>query len=657
MEEGQLLQHFITEAEDLTEALHADLTRLAEQQTRGRVHPDLLNKIFRAAHSMKGMAGLAGFPSIQNAAHRFEDLLDDLRMGRFHPAEGAITTFGQIADCFSRMIDAVRRGQATAHDADTICSLVDHLRHTPKTEREERIEAPVDLDDHVRRTFTEYEEHRLSENLKECRPIYDVRVAFDLMSFDAEFRSLSDKLSASGEVISTLPGTNPDNPMQIAFRIIYAADDGLDTVRSLVAGFGGETNEISHYPKPQTAPADDEEQASSPRDALAARVRVPIQALDDMATLAEGLGLKATELGTTCLFLARQLGLSARERFDLKQQTRAIQRGFRELEELLVEMRLVPLTQTFARARRLALKVAAELGKDVEFIAEGEDTRLDKTIVDRLSDPLGHLLHNAVDHGIEDPEDRVSAGKTETGRITLRAESRGNRVAVSISDDGAGIDVDAVRRAARTRDIDPGARVLDAIFQPGVSTAEVVSSISGRGVGLDAAAAVITELGGEIAVESVVGKGTTFILTLPTTVVVTSVFFVESDGLAYAIDVNQIAELGLIPPTSIEATPEGRRAAWRDASLPLYQLSGLLRTHSKMVEPDLGRLQCLIVGAGDRRAAVSVDRFLGEREVVVKSCGAHGARLRFVNGAVDIEGGRVALLLDLPSLIAEVRAG
>jgi two-component system chemotaxis sensor kinase CheA len=651
VDEGQLLRQFVAESEEIVEALARDLDALAAQHAGGRPSPELLNRVFRSAHSLKGMAGMAGVGSVGRAAHRFEDLLDDLRMGRVRADGALIAGCARIAEELAEMVAAVARGRAPEAEADRVDAAVDAIRAATAAETEIAVEDLVDLDDRVRATLTEYEEHRLRDNLRERRPVYEVRVSFDFASFDTGFRALSDALAAAGEVVSTLPGA-ADDPLRIAFRVVYASDAPVEEIRRVLAPSGGELALISRYPEPAAEPARAAETAAP--DGASSSVRVDIEALDGLSVLAEALALRAAEIAATCDSMAERLGLGARERFELRQQTRAIERGFAELEERLVDARLVPLAPTFARARRRVLKVAADLGREVECVLEGDEVRLDKAIVDRIADPLAHLLHNAVDHGVEPPETREAGGKPARGRVVLRAEPRGNRVAVSVSDDGPGVDVEALSLAAAELGVE--SEGLGALFHPGLSTAGRVSAVSGRGVGLDAVAVAVAALGGEVDVENAPGSGATFTMTLPTTLVMASTFLVESGGATYAVDVNQLSEIGLVEPAGVTLTKDGAAAPWRGRTIPFFRLSALVRASAEAWEPP-GRLPCLIARVGDRLAAISVDRFVGEREAVVKSLGRHASRIRGVGGAVDLEGGRVALLLDLPTLVGERRRG
>lgn len=647
MDERQLLKHFNAEAEELVETLLADVDLLGRAIENGRPNPALVNGIFRTAHTLKGLAGMANVPSVHRAAHAFEDVLEEVRMGRLRLDRSLVDGIGRVADELGALVRAVASGVSADRAADRVIGELAGFRGASAPELEDAANDLVAIDPKVLATLTEYEEHRLRENIRERRPLYELRVAFDLVSFDQGFRSLNERLAAESEIIGTLPGVSADDPMKIAFRIVFASDATVEALAGLVVEPGGELELLSRYPADEAAPIDTAVPMAS------SSIRVDMGVFDELARLADDLATQVAGLGATCASMARHLSLSPREQFELRQQQRSIERAFGQWQERLVDARLVPLGPTLVRARRLVDKLAAQLGRSVEFDSQGEDVRLDKTIVDRLAEPLAHLLGNAVDHGIEPALERTAAGKAPAGSIRIAAESSGNRIALTVADDGRGIDGEAVRLAAEARGVVTTAagsrRPLDMIFSPGVSTAAGVSGISGRGVGLDAVAAVVAELGGEIRVETELGKGTIFTLELPTTLVVLSAFLVEAGGWTYAVDVNQLVELGLVETESHDGR---RRVRWRDGELDYHELVDLVRAGGDPWRRE-GRVPCLIARNGSSQAVIAVDRFLGERDVIVKSLGRYAPALRGVSGAIDLEDDRIALLIDLPSLIGE----
>jgi two-component system chemotaxis sensor kinase CheA len=419
---------------------------------------------------------------------------------------------------------------------------------------------------------------------------------------------------------------------------------------------------------------------------LSASVRVEMSQIDELSGLAHELSIEMERLATMANRFLTAAGFGAREQFDLRFSARRIEREFLELEERLVELRMISLAQTFTRAARLAGRLARELGKSVTVEVAGRDTQLDKMIVDRISDSIYHVLRNAIDHGLELPEARRLAGKSARGKIKIEAGLEGTRAIIAITDDGQGIDRAEVRRRA----IEAGLigadekltdeETLRLLLRAGFSTADYVSAVSGRGVGLDAVERTMHELGGELRISSEQGKWARFELAVPTTLVMISAFIVRASDWRYAINVGQIVELLYVKRDDILG-PDGRRSIeWRGSTIPLVELKYLLglggaRVFQQPVRStgaltgkmasgpyqaaglagnssgNLYRVPVFITRAAERNVAVAVERFDEQREIIVKSLGSLARKFKGVIGAVDLEGGDVALVLDLPSLL------
>jgi two-component system chemotaxis sensor kinase CheA len=316
---------------------------------------------------------------------------------------------------------------------------------------------------------------------------------------------------------------------------------------------------------------------------------------------------------------------------------------------------MVSLAQTFTRAAHLAGKLARELGKAVSVELSGRSTLLDKMIVDAVADPIHHILRNAIDHGVEPANLRRLSGKPARAKVQLEARIEGTNAIISISDDGRGIDLNEVyRRAGEIGAISPDQtlgeqEMLRLIFRPGFSTAGAVSAVSGRGVGLDAVERKMHELGGRIKVFSEKGKGTRFELSVPTTLQMISAFIVRSGDCRYALNVGQIVELSYLEPHQVNGS---RKIQWQDSLIPLAPLAELLGIEAGGHPKGNGqRVPAFIGSVSEKRIAVTVEKFEGQREIIVKSLGALGRRFAGVAGAVDLEGGDVALVLDLAGLV------
>jgi two-component system chemotaxis sensor kinase CheA len=542
--------------------------------------------------------------------------------------------------------------------------------------------------------LTDYERHRISENLIAGRSFFSIAVQFEVSRLETQYRTLSSKLADRGELITTLPEKSAADST-VGFKLVFATQLRDAEVKALAEPFGARVSRLDRSPwrragnalkvvgrkKPEeeaieslsTLPPEFAQEALQP---LTPSVRVELSQIDELSSLAHELSIQMEKLtGMADRFLVAS-GLGARERFDLRFSARRVEHDFLELEERLVELRMIPVAQTFTRAARLAGRLARQLGKSVSVELSGRETQLDKVIVDRLADSIYHVLRNAIDHGIELPEERRRANKSARGRITIEASLEGTRAKVAISDDGRGINPAAVRdRASKAGLIAAGEELTDdetmrLILRPGFSTADRVSAVSGRGVGLDAVERTIRELGGEILITSEKGKGTRFEFLLPTTLVMLSAFVVRAGDWRYAINVGQIIELLYVSPDKILGRDGKRSIAWRDSTIPLVELKYLLGLGGARVFHQAGgatgenlsngqrsqasangAVPVFITRAAERTVGVAVESFEEQREIIVKSLGSIGKRIKGVIGAVDLEGGDVALVLDLPSLL------
>ena len=533
----QLLREFLGEAEELIEILIGDLQALRARRGDGRARRELVARIFRHVHTLKGSSASVELEAVTDIAHEFESLLDGVRLGRVEVDEAVLDTFESTVSALSQMLRAASNEEQPA--APT--ALIQRLRRLAYLagSRAGNANASSDALAHVlaalpaeiARALSEYEEHRLREALREGARAFIVEVNFDLMTFDERFRDLSDALSIGGEIISTLPGMESAAPDQINFRIVYATDLGAEELRARLAVFGAiKLTELAAVTTDEGDEGQAVEDESAAEEALSFEpttikplttlVRVELSQLDEIITAAQELHTETM----SALELVRSNAETTDEvRAELEARSARLRRRFELLEEKLAGMRMIPLAQTFARAMRAGTMTARTLSKEIDFEIAGGDVRLDKSLSDAMADPLLHLLRNAVAHGIEAADERAAAGKSVRGRIKLEAFAEGNRVRLCITDDGRGIAPQLVAQAARERGlIDEQSEVseeqaLRLIFAPGLSTAVMVSNVSGRGVGLDVVERAVEEVGGEIHVESEVGAGTTFELRLPTT--------------------------------------------------------------------------------------------------------------------------------------------
>ncbi|HEX8255479.1 MAG TPA: Hpt domain-containing protein, partial [Thermoanaerobaculia bacterium] len=498
-EDDRAREEFTSEAEELLDTLSRDLVELESQGAS--VRPELVNKIFREVHSLKGLAGMLGFGDISELSHSLEDMLDRLRMGKIEVSKELIDLLYDSVDSLNRLVISI--------NDPSLAGLVDmtHLTsriHQIITRQPARVAedpfAELTLDEQTKKSLTEYEEHRLLENVRTGKHILSLEMTFDFSDFDERLRAITSSLSEAGEVISTLPAIPSGNINGIAFRLLYGSTLDLAAVQMLapIASVTSLRKTAAAPAAPVAATAAPALEAIAPEEELSLRslsqtVRVDISKLDHVMNIVGELIIEKTQLETLTRAVAQGSGpqqarLTSHE---LGKISRNLDRKLNELQKSVIEIRMVPVGQIYAKLSRTVRKTARELNKEIELVLRGEDTELDKMMVDELTDPLMHIIRNALDHGIEPAEERRAAGKNPVGRVTLNAYQQGNSVVLDVTDDGRGIDPERIRKVAVKRGLIGEKEVVDQqrahelMFTAGFSTAVEVSEISGRGVGLD----------------------------------------------------------------------------------------------------------------------------------------------------------------------------
>ena len=620
-DEDRARDDFTGEAEELLDTLSRDLAEFEAQGTN--VRPELINKIFRDVHSLKGLAGMLGLTEISELAHTLEDMLDRLRMGR-------VAISKQLSDLLYDSVDALNRlVVGGAVDMGALTQRIHAIVAGGPQQQATDVLREIMLDEQTRKSLTEYEEHRLTENVRSGKQIFSIEVRFDFSDFDQKLRALTSKLSESGEVLSTLPSVDPSGA-GIGFRLLYGstldekaveriADDAK--VKSLS---GAAASQAADGLRARRSTISEEE--TSLRSA-SATVRVDIAKLDSLMNI---IG----ELHT----LTRKL-----------EKNRDVTRKLNELQKLAIDLRMVPVGQIYSKVSRSVRKLARELNKDIELVLRGEDTELDKMLVEEISDPLMHIIRNAIDHGIESPTERLAAGKDAKGRVTLTAYQQGNSVVIDVSDDGRGIDPQALRNAAAKRGLPVTEDPYELLFTAGFSTAAEVSEISGRGVGLDVVKKNIQDLKGSIDVLSEVGRGTTFRIILPITLAIIQALIVRAAGQQFAIPLTSVDETLRIHAGEIQTVEAREVLALRDLTLPLMRLADAF-----MLDTDGDgdrRLFVVVTRSGDKLAGVVVDAIVRQQEIVIKSIGERLARTPGIAGATEIGEGEIVLVIDVASLM------
>ncbi len=677
------LADFLSEAQETIDALGKGLMRL--EADGGEPGPDHVNAVFRAAHSLKGLSSMFGVERMARVAHALEDLLDDVRMGRRWLDRAVVDLLLEAPEVFSRIIAEEAEGRPP-HTADAAARLTDRLRAVaPAASTAPTAGDPLDaveLGPEVRGVLTGYEEHRLRANVQKGMGLFRVKVSFALESFDRDLAAVCARLRTMGEVISTLPSADTNEPTALAFEILFASPEPAEAV---AAGAGpasaveavacpdqtagpistsGALAAALSRPKPSpalSAALDPQGDDHVSLRSVSQAVRVDIKKLDRLMTVVGELVLVKSSLFAVAERLKTEGGDPVLT-VEMQRANRALERRLEELQSGILEVRMVPLEQIFDKLVRMVRKMSREVGKEIELDVSGGEVGLDKLIVEDLSDPLMHLVRNAVDHAIEPPEIRERLGKPRAGRVSLRAVQRGNQVQIFVEDDGGGVDEERIREVAverglaTQREVRELARreVMNLIFVPGFSTAKRVTALSGRGVGMDVVKNNIANLSGIIELWTERGRGTRFEITLPMTLAIVRALVVSAAGRTYAVPLNGVLEILETRGSDVRTVSTHEVITLRGSTLQLVRLAPFLgHAHARTPDPFF----VVVVGLAQQRLGIAVDELIGQQDIVVKPLGAALAGVRGIAGATDLGTRRTVLVLDVGAIVEDVVSG
>ena len=677
------LQEFLSEAQEIVETFNRDLLALDEGRAAGRYDPDLVNSAFRAVHSLKGLAGLFGVTRMTSLSHNLENLLDSLRLGRVELTSDTLDLLFEAVSLFNRIIsDTAQPNRARGESAQEVGveDLIERLdRIGLRREAVEPAAADYEIDPGLLSVLTEYEEHRLRENISQGRTLYRIHAAFDLLTIDKGLDQLKARLKPVGEVITYLPSSESKDEHSIELDVVLGASVPLAEVRqAALEGAGPHTTvevvprkvrpegvQPAPRPPPQPRPAlptlDDGTELSL--KSVAQTVRVDIRKLDHLMNIVGELAITRSGFQDVLDALKGDVAQTKLARA-LHHELRALDRKLDELQQGILDVRMVPLGQVFEKLSRVVRKISRDAGKEIRLQITGADTELDKLIVEELSDPLMHVIRNAIDHGIERTDARQRAGKSEAGLIAISAEQRGNHVVIEIEDDGAGIDrqglvKSAIDRGALDPDIArelPERDVFNLLFLPGVSTKQTADEMSGRGVGMDVVKTNIARLSGIIDVASEPGVGTRFTITLPITLAIIQALIVRAAGRVYAIPLNSVLESLRVTANEVMTIERREVMGLRGQTLPLARLERLFDLRRDASSPMPARQFVVVVGLAQHRIGLLVDELQGQQDIVIKSLGRALAKVRGIAGATELGSRRTVLVLDVASIVEDAVA-
>ncbi len=660
---GKAVKDFLAEAEEIIDQLGLDLVGLSDFSDTDEYNPDLVNSIFRGAHSLKGLAGMFGFLEIGELAHNLENLLDSLRLGKVALNQSVM---GVLFDSMDLLGNLVRSAGSGTPDAGLISQAVNRINACVSAQKAEA-ESPLSrlgLPPKLLGTLTEYEEHRLLENVKRGRKIYSIRASFSLATFDQELGELTELLKKEGEVISTLPSAGGGLGGGIDFEILYGTVKDADELNAMVEGENVTVTRIDAAdravaPEAVEAPAAGGEEASLTAKSFSRTVRVDIAKLDELMNIVGELVLSQSTVSELAARL-KQEGYSTLAN-ELAKAAKGLERKLTDLQKGVMDIRMIPVGQLFEKMSRIVRKISREQGKKVELKMFGADTELDKLIIEDISDPMMHIIRNAIDHGIELPDERLRNGKDEKGTIRLSSFQKGNHVVIDVEDDGRGIELDKVKRKALEKgiiqsiDAVSDRDALEFLFIPGFSTSDTVSEISGRGVGMDVVKNNIAAVSGMVDVESKPGEGCRVTITLPITLAIIKALIIGSVGRKYAIPITSVLETIMVERKDVLTVERKEVIQLRDSTLPLLHLGDFFEIEQGKGNTDT--FFVVVVGVAEKRLGLMVDDLLGQQDIVIKSIGETFKGFRGISGAADLGDQRTILVLDVGGIITEATRG
>lgn len=635
-------KEFVAETEELLFECRQMILEIQDTYQTA-LDPDTINALFRSMHTLKGLSGLFGNQGITDLSHALESLLDDVRLGKIQVTDEVIDFLFRNVDILRSAVDAIKEDgeQDLREQIDAIKTFRASLRQNDSGPDIRGL-----IDDAILKVLSEYEEHRLKANIGNGNGIYLLRAIFDLASFDTALEELTKLIKSKGELISTLPTSSQVPEGSIGFNLMFAAGAGAGDLKEELR------KDLEVLVRPKVTVPHPQKKHEQSIKSTTTTVRVDIDKLDRILNTIGEITLAkdaVKRIGTEMSDMHRYSPLVS----DIHKISQSLERRLVELQDEVLEIRMVPIGQIFSRLAQVVRRYSREMGKEIDLALYGEDTELDKSLAEEIVDPLMHLVRNSIDHGIEPTDERRQKGKKDSGTIVLKAYQKGNYVVIEVADDGRGIDLKKVKEKAIEKGLlDPGTAIeerdmITFIFSPGFSTKDTVSEISGRGVGLDVVKEKLASLGGFTDIHTERYKGTTFTLTLPITLAIIKALIVRVGGERFAIPLTTISETVAVNRQDIQ-TIEWKDVYYiRGEMLPIISIGKIFGIETGKNDQSFA----VVVGFGRRKLGLLADDILGQQEIVIKSLGEYLKGLSGFAGAAEIGRHEVILVLDVESLI------
>ena len=649
------LEVFLQEADEQLLLLDEDIVRLEHEQNNA----PLLQEIFRAAHTLKGSSAMMGLVQMTELAHGMEGLLDRVRQGTLEVTSQAVDALLHSLDRLKTMKDNLANSKVVDVDISGAAAELEAVLGQPSSNLSDHESSLIR--DEI--TLDSASADKLEGILDNGGQAYLVKLSIDRQTSWASVRmfQILQELSNLGEVISSLPNQQDVEEAKTGFdlQVVLVSERDAETLREAAASVDDVVEVVAgpYHPPAQAQAISETGSTLQNRGRQIQTVRIDVELLDRMMNTIGELAIDRARI--------LQIGklLHTRYKHDelvdsLGQTTSHVVKVVDDLQQEIMKARLLPVGTVFNGFSRMVRDLAQKFGKKVDFVIEGQDTEVDRTMIERIRDPLLHLLRNAIDHGIETPEVRAALGKPETATIRLVARHEQSQIVISVEDDGGGINPDLVRAAALKKGLVSAealarlsdAQIIDLIFLPGASTAEKTTDVSGRGVGMDIVKTNVEAVNGVLTVDNRVGEGCKFSIRLPLTLATLQTLLLSLQDTTYAVPLIHVVEALKAEPQDIYTIGGEEVIRMRDTVVPLLRLgTALNRDHSEVNKDE--DTYVVVVRLGDHMIGLAVDSFIALQEITIKSMGGYLGQVQGLAGASILGDGQVVLVLDVPSLI------
>ncbi len=674
MDTSQYLSMFLDESMDNLQTLNEALLNLEQNPN----DIEMLNQIFRVAHTIKGMAATMGFSAMAELTHKMEDVLSNFREGKLEVSENVVTVLFNCLDTLETMVNNIEAGVDDEVDVTDIVQALGNIVNGNGKGLEvvvEHAEEGQEKEKKIKIELNQYDISIVRQAMKGGFNTLNVQISLSEETLLKSARAflILQELEAQGEIIKSKPTVedieNENFDFDIYFLLVtkksvqeitdivenisevvgvtvedvdidiedLAQEDEVEVQKAEVAAVPVKVKEVvaKKAPEVKKEPRANNKKAHQ-------SVRVDLQRIDTLMNMVSELVIYRTRL--------EQIVINNKSP-ELVETLEQVERTTSDLQDLVMKIRMLPLDVVFNRFPRMMRDLAVDLGKEIDFIIEGADTELDRTVIDEIGEPLIHLLRNSADHGIEKKEDRIAAGKPVQGTVKLMAYQEGTKAIIKVTDDGAGVNVEKIKAKAEKVGIQTAGlteqEIKNLIFHQGFSTNEVVTDVSGRGVGMDVVKTKIEALGGTVELHSELGKGTSFIVTLPLTLQIIQALLVKIGEETFAISLGFIDRVIEFKDEHVKQTNGEEVIVYRDKIIPLVRVNKTLG-----IEPgSRGKEYVIIVKIGNKLSGLLVDSLLGQQEIVIKPLGKIFKDTKAYIGATILGDGLVTLILDVGSLV------